>query len=178
MGAPRVRTRTTTRGNRTGAEAIVVPSHRVDTIADELESLRRQVTTRAYDLFERRGGAAGRELDDWLSAERETWTPAVALYERDGQFIFQAAVPGVEPDRLDLRVTPDELLIEADVHHEHGADKGTVYLCEFAPGRLVRRVVFPQRIDAARVQATLTHGLLKVTAPLASSSRAVEIGEG
>lgn len=29
------------------------------------------VRERAYELFERRGGEPGHELDDWLTAERE-----------------------------------------------------------------------------------------------------------
>jgi HSP20 family protein len=157
-------------------DAIVVPWRRVDSILDKVDALERQIAARAYELFERRGGASGRELDDWLVAENlERWTPALALYEQANRFIVKVAIAGVEPEQLDVRVTPDDLLIEADVRHEHGPDKGAVRICEFAPGTLFRRVHFPQRVDPDKVRATLRHGLLLVTAPIAHDARPVEV---
>ena len=35
-----------------------------------------QIQLRAYEIFLERGGAAGREIEDWLAAERELMTPA------------------------------------------------------------------------------------------------------
>ena len=37
----------------------------------EGERLREAIARRAYELYQRRGGAHGRDLDDWLQAERE-----------------------------------------------------------------------------------------------------------
>lgn len=38
---------------------------------------RARIATRAYELYLARGGASGRDLDDWLTAEQElTSTPA------------------------------------------------------------------------------------------------------
>lgn len=33
--------------------------------------VRERIAERAYDLYRRRGGEHGRDLDDWLEAERE-----------------------------------------------------------------------------------------------------------
>lgn len=159
-------------------EAVAVPSRRVDTIFDELEAIERQVATRAYELFERRGCRMGHALDDWLAAEQdETWTPAVDLRERDDAYVVKAAVAGVEPDQLDVRVTPDDLLIEADIHHEH-AEKERVLACEFAHGKLFKRIHYPQHVDPDKVEATLKNGLLTVTAPITRAARPVEVKEG
>ena len=39
---------------------------------EDMELLRRdEIARRAYELFQRRGGAPGRDLEDWLQAERE-----------------------------------------------------------------------------------------------------------
>ena len=38
---------------------------------ESLESLEERIRSRAYDLFERRGRADGRDLEDWLQAEWE-----------------------------------------------------------------------------------------------------------
>ncbi len=157
-------------------DAVTVPSRRVKTILDELDAMQRRVATRAFELFHRRGSGLGHELDDWLTAEQEeTWTPPIDLREVDGQFVLKAAIAGVEPNQIDVRVTPDDLLIEADVHHEHVRPMEKVVVCEFAHGKLFRRVHFPQHVDPDKVQATLKNGLLTVMAPIAEPSRAVEI---
>jgi hypothetical protein len=36
----------------------------------EMESLHEMIEKKAYELFEKRGKVHGRELDDWLEAER------------------------------------------------------------------------------------------------------------
>ena len=42
---------------------------------EDMERLRKHdhaaVARRAYEIFQRRGGAPGRDLEDWLQAERE-----------------------------------------------------------------------------------------------------------
>lgn len=160
-------------------DAILVPWRRVDTIFDELDAVERQVAARAHDLFERRGGTWGHELEDWLEAEREeTWVPPIDLREQESELVLKAAIAGVTPDQLDLRVTPDDLLIEAEVHHEHKPGEQTVHVCEFAHGKLFRRVHFPRPVDPDKVQATFKDGLLTVTAPIREKARPVEIREG
>ena len=37
----------------------------------EIEDTQSRITERAYELFDRRGGHHGQDLDDWLTAERE-----------------------------------------------------------------------------------------------------------
>ncbi len=39
--------------------------------AAETEAITEQIRQLAYHLFESRGGADGRDVDDWLAAERE-----------------------------------------------------------------------------------------------------------
>jgi hypothetical protein len=41
------------------------------------ESVRAGVSLRAYEIYERRGCAPGRELEDWLQAESEILPPLV-----------------------------------------------------------------------------------------------------
>lgn len=135
-----------------------------DSVWDELDRLHRQISQRAYDLFHARGPAWGGALSDWLSAERElVWKPAVEVRQKDGQIEVLAATPGVEPHQLNIQVTPDTLLIKADVNHEHKAEEGTVQVCEFASGALFRSVHFPEPIDPDSVKADYRNGMLRLT---------------
>jgi HSP20 family protein len=78
---------------------------------------------------------------------------------------------GVEPAHLGVRVTPNDLLITADVNHDHEKKAGKPLLCEFAPGPVFRSYRFPHAIDTQKVKADYRNGLLKVTAPLAKGAR-------
>ena len=106
-------------------------------IIRELEQMRETIARRAHELFHRNGGRDGRELDDWLEAEREmSWKPSIELSEKDGQFTIYAAVPGVDAKDLDIQVSPEALLIKAEMKHRHTEEKAViVHTCEFASGQ-------------------------------------------
>ena len=84
-------------------------------IFDEMERMRDRITRRAYEMFSANGGMFGRDMDDWLQAERElVWKPAVELAEKDGAFRLEIAVPGVDAEDIDVEVTPEDILIKAN----------------------------------------------------------------
>lgn len=148
-----------------------------DAIFDELQALQEQVRQRAYDLFRNRGSLFGGSFEDWLNAEHEiVWKPAIELRRTDGQFDVRVATAGVEPRDLDVEVTPEDLLIKADITHTHADQKGRVEVCEFASGRLFRSIHFPERIDPDSMKAEYRNGLLHLTASIAkATTKKVEI---
>lgn len=148
----------------------------VESLVDELEAVQRRIANRASDIFRERGGTFGRAMDDWLNAERETiWRPALEVQRTKDAFVVEAAIAGVDPKQLDVRVTTSELLIEANLHHHEKEQEGEVILCEFAGGPLFRSYRFPEPIDSARVTAEYRNGLLRVTAPVANPATKVDI---
>lgn len=153
-----------------------VKFRKVEAMADDLEAMQRRIAQRAAQVFRERGGVIGRALDDWLTAERETtWRPALEVRRKPEGFEVTAAVAGVEPASLDVRVSQNELLVTADLHHRHGEQEGDVLLCEFADGPLFRAYRFPEPIDPAKVSTDYRNGLLRVTAPLAQPARRVAV---
>lgn len=148
----------------------------VDSIADDLEAIQRRIAIRAAEIFRERGSALGRAVDDWLRAEQETvWRPALEVHRKKDAFIIEAAVAGVNPAQLDVRVTPEELLMSADLHHAHREQEGEAILCEFANGPLFRAYRFPEPVDPAGVSAECQNGLLRVTAPVAQPATKVQV---
>jgi len=148
-----------------------------ESVIDAIETVRHQVAERAFELFKRRGGALGRALDDWLTAERETvWKPPVEVVEKDGEFLIEAALAGIAPKDLDVQVTPNALVIQGSGAHRHRPGE-VVHTCEFRPGALFRAVEFPRRIDTDRVRADYQNGLLRVWAREAddAESRRVKV---
>lgn len=148
----------------------------VESIRDDLEAVQQRIAARASEIFRDRGRAIGNALDDWLDAERETvWRPAIEVRRTKDAFVVTAAVAGVESKQFDVRVTPTELLLTAELHHVDRGKDGEVVMCEFANGPLFRTYRFPEPIDPAGVTAEYHNGLLVVTAPRVATGTKVEV---
>jgi HSP20 family protein len=123
---------------------------------------------RAYDIFDAGGQMLGRELDNWLQAEQElVWKPSIELEEKDNKFLLQIAVPGIEAKDLDIEVTPEYILVKAEMYRKPEEEKGKIHTSEFAVGNLFRAVHFPKKIDPDKVKAEFKDGMLHVTAEVA-----------
>jgi HSP20 family protein len=156
--------------------AETLPIRRSKSIFDEIDRMQDRVMRRAYEIFSENGGIFGRDMDDWLRAEQElVWKPAIELEERDDEFRLQIATPGVDPKNIDIEVTPEDILVKADVHHEHKEKKGEVYACEFASGNLFRSIHLPKKIDPDKVKAEFKNGMLSLKAPVAEEARAKKV---
>ena len=152
------------------AEPVAV--RKISSILDETTEMQDRIMRRAYDIFERNGRLHGRDLDHWLQAERELlWKPAVELREADGEYVLEAAVSGVNPEGIEIEVTPDDIVLKADTHHEHEEKKGTVHICEFASGEMYRSIHLPKKINPDKVKAEFKNGLLRLTAEVAAEAR-------
>ena len=145
-----------------------LPIRKTESIFDLIERMNEQISRRAYEIFEGRGGIAGNELDNWLAAERELrWQPPIELREKDNEFVLKMAAAGLNPKDIEIEVTPESLVLKGEVRHEHRDDTGTVHACEFESGTLFRAVHFPKKIDPAKMKAQLKNGMLHIKAPLA-----------
>src|SRR4030095_8294579 len=136
-----------------------------------------RITNRAHQIFMDNGSIFGRELDDWVRAEKETgWKPAIELKERENGYELQAVVAGFEPKDLKVEVTPEELLIRGETRSERQEEKGQICYSEFQSGELFRSIRFPKRVYPNKVKADIKNGLLTVTAPIADEKvRRIEI---
>ena len=156
------------------AESVAV--RKLSSILDEMNQMQDRIMRRAYDLFEQRGHFFGRDLDDWLRAERELlWKPALELRETDGEFVLEAVVSGVDPKDVDIEVTPEDIVLKADIQHEHEEKKGTVHICEFQSGRMFRSIHLPKRINPDKVKAEIKNGLLILKVEIAEEAHAKKI---
>jgi HSP20 family molecular chaperone IbpA len=112
---------------------------KTESIFDQLNALHEQIMKRAFEIFDGNGHVFGRDLEDWLQAERElVLKPAIELEEKDHEFRLQIAVPGVDPKDIHIEATPEDILVKAETRHEHKEEKGQVHICEFASGNLFR----------------------------------------
>ena len=152
--------------------ADTVPIRKPSSILDQMKEMQDRIMRRAYEIFEQNGNMLGRDLENWSQAERElVWKPAFELSEKDGRFVLEAAITGVEPKDIDIEVTPEDIVFKAETRHEHAEQKGLVHYCEFESGHMFRAIHLPKKINPDKVKAEFKNGLLRLTADIAEEAQ-------
>src|SRR5215469_4861305 len=135
-----------------------------DPITAETEEIQARIRKRAFELSQARPREA-QEVYDWIAAESQVISvPPVELVERDGIFDVKFAVAGVNPDDVNIMVTPDRILLKSQFTHQHDAESGTVHLCDFKSTTVFRSIHLPQRIDVNSVKVDFEEGIVHVSA--------------
>ena len=153
-----------------------VAVQKTESVWDQLQKMEERIMRRAYDIFHGNGGAFGKDLDNWLTAERELiWKPAIELKEKDTQFEVKIAVAGVDPKDLQVEVTSEDLLVKGETKTEKKDEKGEIHTSEFQSGSLFRSIHFPKKVDTDKVKAEVKNGLLTIVAPIAEEAKAKKV---
>ena len=124
----------------------------------ELSTLQREMD----DLFKRifgsgRGAGEGGFM---------TTSPAINSYIKDGIFHLEAELPGVDTDKLDVRMDGDELIIRGERSVSHKEEEVDYLLQESHLSTFERRMKLPSGADIDKAHASYQNGLLEVTMPV------------
>jgi HSP20 family protein len=151
------------------------------TLFESMDKLFEDVRNRAFDLFQRRGGMDGWDLDDWFRAEHDlVWAPESELVETDKEFQMKMAVPAMEPKDIQISALPDAIVVQGKASHKEEKKEGKVHVSELSEKKLFRRFEMPARIDVEQVKATLDNGMLEISATKARAvpERAISVTAG
>ena len=95
----------------------------------------------------------------------DAWAPPIDVYETPDRYVIAAEVPGLTREQIELAMEDSRLTISGrrvedaagtDVHY-HQVERGH--------GAFSRTFEFADKIDAERVSADLTDGVLRITLP-------------
>ena len=105
----------------------------------------------------------------WLAAgtEHGLWAPQVEIFERDGELVVRADLPGLTKDDVNVEIDNDAITIEGERHSEAEEYREGFYRTERTYGKFYRRVPLPDGLDAENADATFSNGVLEVTMPAA-----------
>ena len=143
------------------AKVVVLENN--DPIFAETEAIKSRIRQRAFELSQVRPRDAS-ELYDWMAAEAEIISvPRVKLIEKEGIFELKFALAGVNPEEVNVMVTPDRILIKSEYTEQPESGEGTVHFSDFKSSTVFRSVNLPERIDTTRVKVDFEDGLLRVT---------------
>lgn len=114
------------------------------------------------------------------TAERGVWAPQIDVFERDGQLVVHADLPGLTQNDIKVNVEEGILTISGERSHSHEHEKGGIYRCERSYGTFRRAIALPEGYDADNIRASFDNGVLEVTMPMpkeqAPKGRSIPIG--
>lgn len=93
-------------------------------------------------------------------------TPAINTFIKDGLFHLQAELPGVDIDKLDVRLDGNDLVLRGEREVHKKVDEADYLIQESRFASFERRMSLPQGVDIEQVHATYKDGLLEVTMPI------------
>ena len=103
---------------------------------------------------------------------RASWTPQIDVFERGGQLIVHADLPGLRQEDVRVNVDQSVLTLAGERTHTHEHEKGGVYRCERSYGSFERSIALPDGVDPAAIKASFENGVLEVTIPMPKETRA------
>lgn len=139
---------------------------------------RRQAPSLWDDIFNIRN-EFDRLLGQTETQVGSTWVPVVDVRETKDELILQAELPGLTSSDVDVSVENGVLAITGEKRQEvqEGKEGSEYHLIERRYGRFERRFTLPRSVDAEKVRAEFTHGILQVTLPKveAAKPRKIEV---
>ena len=94
--------------------------------------------------------------------QRLTVAPRVDVYENADELLLVADVPGATKETVSVQLEKGQLTIEAT---RSPASEGSPLVEEYRPADYARVFAIPQGVDASKIDAQLSSGVLRVRLP-------------
>jgi HSP20 family protein len=91
------------------------------------------------------------------------WAPQVEMFERDGQLLVRADLPGLTKDDVNVEIDNDAITIQGERQNEQNENREGFYRTERSYGKFYRRLPLPEGVDAQEASATFQDGVLEIT---------------
>lgn len=91
------------------------------------------------------------------------FVPRIEIKDLGNAYVVSAEVPGMNDKDMNVTIKENCLILEGEKKEEHKEDKGGISRSEFSYGSFYRMIPLSDDIDAEKVSATYTNGVLKVT---------------
>ncbi|MCK9211509.1 MAG: Hsp20/alpha crystallin family protein [Ignavibacteriaceae bacterium] len=106
-----------------------------------------------------------RFFDDFPTAAQEfssTYHPKIDVYEDDKKIYFEAEVPGMNKKDLNISVHDNILTVTGEKKKEYEEKGKNFFRMERAFGSFTRSFTLPDEINADKIDAKFTDGILKI----------------
>lgn len=96
---------------------------------------------------------------------------ALDVVEKDDEFVITAAIPGANPDDLDITLANNVLTIRGEIKGEQQPEGGQIRLRERPYGRFARTLTLPAEVQNDQIQAHCENGILTVHVPKSEQAK-------
>lgn len=100
-----------------------------------------------------------------VDASTMSWTPSIDVFERKGEFVVRADLPGMTRDNITVEVTDGELVVHGERKEEKEQKEKGYYASERSYGAFYRAVPLPEGVKADEAKATFKDGVLEIAMP-------------
>lgn len=104
-----------------------------------------------------------------MTAENEpalaNWAPTSDVVETKDEILIKAELPGLDEKDVDVEIENGVLTIKGERNAEQETDEKGYRRIERAYGSFLRTFTLPTNIEAEKISATFTNGLLEVHMP-------------
>jgi HSP20 family protein len=97
--------------------------------------------------------------------------PAVDLYETEHEYVVKLAAPGLKPDNFEITMQQNVLTIQGRTQEEEKQEGARYHVKEHRFGEFSRTIQFPTQVDADKIQASMSNGILTVRVPKAEAAK-------
>ena len=112
-------------------------------------------------------GRSGRQQ----GVQATEWAPSVDVFEKEGNLVIRAELPGVKQEDVDITVQDRVLTISGQRKEEQEQERDGYYVRERRQGAFRRSVMLPQGVDEGNIRARYEDGVLEVTVEGAAAVR-------
>ena len=106
-----------------------------------------------------------------LMGSAEARMPSVDVLDHDDHLLVRAEIPGVNKEDLRVSISDNVLTVKGDTKREDKKETGDYFRHEISHTSFARNVTLPVAVDAAKVNATLTDGMLEIKIGKAEASK-------
>ena len=129
------------------------------------------VQDRLNRLFRDSYGSEGREEALTTSA----FAPAVDVYEDEHNVTLKVQVPGIDEKDIDIRIENNTLTLHGERKFEKEEKEENFRRVESSYGSFTRSFTLPQTVDAEKVTADYSKGVLKINLPKKAEAKPKQI---
>ena len=138
---------------------------------------RRREETSPFTLMRRLSDDMERIVEDTWGAHRfprlfravelpdTRWTPNIEAFERKGEFVVRADLPGMTKDSVKIEISDGELVIQGERKEEKEQKEKGYYACERSYGSFYRTLPLPDGVKTDEAKAAFKDGVLEIAMP-------------
>ncbi len=102
-------------------------------------------------------------LTQWSAPDY--WPLEIDLIEQEKAYLVKASVPGLKPDNLEVTLVDNVLNIKGTIEEDKTVTEKNYALRERHFGQFARAVRLPLPVEAGKVEAVMSNGVLTITLP-------------